>query len=165
AAIRIATADPAAGGLSPPMGWGGKLFCVLLSIGFWAPFCYIYLLSLAVLFPPAPSDEGDLQRLMLVAGSDPVIVFGFAVLLFQQGWSFFERYLGTGAYRGVSMAELIVDPLRHVIVTQAFVIVAIVVCTIQGTTALLIAPFILIRTGLELYLEGRDGLGNPKVLE
>jgi hypothetical protein len=164
-ALRIATADTGADGRGPPTGWGGKLLCALLSIALWGPFWYGYLLCLAVLFPAEPSHEGDLKRLILVAGSDPVIVAGLVVMLCQHAWLFFGQYLGTGENRGVSIAELVVDPLRRLIVTQAFVIVAITVCTVQGTTTLLIVPFILIRIGVELYLEGRDGLGNPKILE
>ncbi len=163
-ALRIAAADTGAQGRGPHMGWVGKLFCVALSILLWGPFWYVYLLALAIFFPAQPAHEGSLRRLVEVGASDPVILAGLAALLCQHVWLFL-RYMNAGGYRGASIGELIVDPLRRVIVTQAFVIIAIVVATVQGTTALLIVPFVLLRTGIELYLEGRDGLGNPGIPE
>ena len=165
AALRIAAAEPSAVIGVPHMGWGGKLFCMGVSFALWAPFWYVYLLGLAALYPYDPAREGSLPHLIAVGAAAPFLLVGLAAFLAQHGWLFLDRYLAAGAYRGASVAELIIDPLRRVVVTQVFVIAAIAYSAVQDTTALLIVPFILIRIGFELYLEGRDGHGNPTTPE
>ena len=161
AALRIAAAEPSGVIGVPYMGWGGKLFCMGVSIALWAPFLYVYLLGLAALYPYDPAREGSLPHLIAVGAADPFLLVGLAAFLLQHAWLFFDRYLVGEAYRGASVAELVIDPLRRVVVTQVFVIAALAYSVVENTTALLIVPFILIRTGFELYLEGRDGHGNP----
>jgi hypothetical protein len=165
--LRIAAADPQHLVSSPHGGTGIKPrelpIAKLALIGFfvvhYGAFCAIHGTILAGLFP-FPGAHGQRLGIGAIVAAllrEPALLAAIFALVCSHLVSFRVNYIGREEYRHVSIARLMAQPYRRIVVVHLFIIFGgLAIAAAKAPAAAAIAVFVVIKTAIDFNMHLRE---------